>query len=186
MDTAQVLAFSLVMLNTDAHNDAIRKDRKMTLQQYKNNLRGICKDGSSPDPTMLGAMYVGICRFPWQVEEREHVVKVREGWLHKVSSNTSGKVLPSHRRRTLTPALTPTLTLALTPTLTLALTPTLTLALTLTLPRCVRGGAACRAALARLPHQEGGPARALIRVRVRRSSPSPVIGVRLRRFSPEP
>ena len=80
MDTAQVLAFSLVMLNTDAHNDAIRKDRKMTLQQYKNNLRGICKDGSSPDPKMLEAMYVGICRFPWQVEEREHVVKVREGW----------------------------------------------------------------------------------------------------------
>ena len=114
MDTAQVLAFSLVMLNTDAHNDAIRKDRKMTLQQYKNNLRGICKDGSSPDPKMLEAMYVGICRFPWQVEEREHVVKVREGWLHKVSSNTSGKVLPSHRRLTLTPALTPTLTLALT------------------------------------------------------------------------
>ena len=99
MDTAQVLAFSLVMLNTDAHNDAIRKDRKMTLQQYKNNLRGICKDGSSPDPKMLEAMYVGICRFPWQVEEREHVVKVREGWLHKVSSNTSGKVLSSQRRK---------------------------------------------------------------------------------------
>ena len=116
------------MLNTDAHNDAIRKDRKMTLQQYKNNLRGICKDGSSPDPKMLEAMYVGICRFPWQVEEREHVVKVREGWLHKVSSNTSGKVLPSHRR------LTPTLTLT-TPT-TLALT--LTLTLTPTLTRCSR------------------------------------------------
>ena len=30
VDTAQILAFSLVMLNTDAHNDAIRKDRKMT------------------------------------------------------------------------------------------------------------------------------------------------------------
>ena len=121
MDTAQVLAFSLVMLNTDAHNDAIRKDRKMTLQQYKNNLRGICKDGSSPDPKMLEAMYVGICRFPWQVEEREHVVKVREGWLHKVSSNTSGKVLSSQRRLTLT------LTLTLTTTTTIALTRTLSL-----------------------------------------------------------
>ena len=38
-----------------------------------------------------------------QVEEREHVVKVREGWLHKVSSNTSGKVLSSQPRLTLTP-----------------------------------------------------------------------------------
>ena len=50
MDTAQVLAFSLVMLNTDAHNDAIRKDRKMTLQQYKNNLRGICKVRARANP----------------------------------------------------------------------------------------------------------------------------------------
>ena len=66
-------------------------------------------------------MYVGICRFPWQVEEREHVVKVREGWLHKVSSNTSGKVLSSHRR------LTPTLTTTTTTTTTLALTLSLTL-----------------------------------------------------------
>jgi len=33
VDTAQILAFSLVMLNTDAHNDAIKKERKMTLEQ---------------------------------------------------------------------------------------------------------------------------------------------------------
>ena len=55
------------MLNTDAHNDAIRRDRKMTMLQYQNNLRGICKDGSSPDAKMLEGMYNCICRFPWQV-----------------------------------------------------------------------------------------------------------------------
>ena len=50
-----------------------------------------------------------------QVEEREHVVKVREGWLHK-------------------------LTLTLTLTLPLTLTPTLTLTLTLTWSRYARAG----------------------------------------------
>ena len=64
VDTAQILAFSLVMLNTDAHNDSIRG---MTLPQYQSNLRGICKDGSNPDAKMLEGMYIGICRFPWQV-----------------------------------------------------------------------------------------------------------------------
>ena len=67
VDTAQILAFSLVMLNTDAHNPAIKQERKMTLPQYQKNLRGVCKDGSSPDAKMLEGMYIGICRFPWQV-----------------------------------------------------------------------------------------------------------------------
>lgn len=33
VDTAQVIAFSLVMLNVDAHNENIKRDRKMTLIQ---------------------------------------------------------------------------------------------------------------------------------------------------------
>ena len=46
---AQILAFSLVMLNVDAHNDAIKKERKMTLQQYTRN-----GDSLSPDPAVSG------------------------------------------------------------------------------------------------------------------------------------
>ena len=74
VDTAQVMAFSLVMLNVDAHNDNIKKEKKMTQQQYINNLRGICKDGSSPDPKMLAGMYVSICKHRW--EARRSTVKV--------------------------------------------------------------------------------------------------------------
>jgi len=86
VDTAQIIAFSLVMLNVDAHNDNIKRERKMTLAQYKNNLRGICKDGSSPDADMLTGLYNRVCRHEWQVEERSQMRVLREGWLLKVSS----------------------------------------------------------------------------------------------------
>ncbi|KAL3932774.1 MAG: hypothetical protein SGPRY_000563 [Prymnesium sp.] len=101
VDTAQVIAFSLVMLNVDAHNENIKRDRKMTLIQeiprrtrvghakayvYISNLRNICKDGSSPDSEMLTGLYTRVCRQEWQVEERAQMTILHEGWLYKVSS----------------------------------------------------------------------------------------------------
>jgi Sec7 domain/PH domain len=38
-DAAYILAFSLIMLNTDAHNDSVK--HKMTKEQFRNNNRGI-------------------------------------------------------------------------------------------------------------------------------------------------
>ncbi|KAL1495851.1 hypothetical protein AB1Y20_014495 [Prymnesium parvum] len=90
VDTVQIIAFSLVMLNVDAHNDNIRKDRKMTLDQYTRNLRGICKDGSSPDAAMLGGFYGRVSRYEWQVEERRHMQHIHEGWLYKSSRKMVG------------------------------------------------------------------------------------------------
>ena len=43
-DTAFRLAFALCMLNTDAHSAAIK--RKMTSEQFNNNLRDACKVGA--------------------------------------------------------------------------------------------------------------------------------------------
>jgi ankyrin repeat protein len=40
-DTAYVLAFSLIMLNTDAHNPAILPEKKMTKEQFIRNNRGM-------------------------------------------------------------------------------------------------------------------------------------------------
>ena len=79
VDTAQIIAFSLVMLNVDAHNDAIKKERRMTLEQYTRNLRGICKDGSSPDPQMLGGFYERVARFEWAVEEKIAMTIIHQG-----------------------------------------------------------------------------------------------------------
>ena len=40
-DTAFKLAYSVIMLNTDAHNPAIKQSRKMTKEQFVRNNRGL-------------------------------------------------------------------------------------------------------------------------------------------------
>lgn len=47
-DTAYVLAYSLIMLNTDAHSSQIKK--KMTQQEFVNMNRGINDSGDLPTP----------------------------------------------------------------------------------------------------------------------------------------
>jgi len=39
-DTVLLLAFATVLLNTDLHNNSIRPEHKMTLDQFIHNLRG--------------------------------------------------------------------------------------------------------------------------------------------------
>ena len=85
-DTCYMIAFSLTMLNTDAHNDNIRKDRKMTLDQYCRNLRGSMKDGTDPPRSLLAGFYERVTRYEWQVEERLHMQHVHKGWLTKPSA----------------------------------------------------------------------------------------------------
>ena len=58
-DACYILAFSTVMLNTDAHNPAIKKQDKMTKQQFVNNNRGI-NDGGDIDRAYLERVYDGI------------------------------------------------------------------------------------------------------------------------------
>ena len=62
-DTAYMIAFSLTMLNVDAHNQNIPQRRKMTEAAYLRNLRGVCKDGSSPDEMMLRGFYGRVARY---------------------------------------------------------------------------------------------------------------------------
>ncbi len=38
-DVIEVLTFSLIMLHTDAHNPSVKKERKMTMQQFVSNNR---------------------------------------------------------------------------------------------------------------------------------------------------
>ena len=89
-DTTGILAFSLVMLNVDAHNNNIPQKKKMTEKQYVSNVRGICKDGSSPNEIMIKGFYSRVTRYEWSVEERTHMVPVHEGWVHRKLSNKMG------------------------------------------------------------------------------------------------
>ena len=96
-DTACIIAFSLVMLNVDAHNDNITASKKMTQRQYINNLRGICKDRSDPDEAMLRGFYARVTHYEWAVEERAHARIVHEGWVFKASSQqVSANELAAH------------------------------------------------------------------------------------------
>ena len=76
---AGILAFSLVMLNVDAHNANIAAKKKMTEAQYIRNLKGVCKDGLSPDERMVKGYYARITRYEWSVEERHNTPSVHEG-----------------------------------------------------------------------------------------------------------
>jgi hypothetical protein len=48
-DAAFILAFSIIMLNTDLHNPAIKEERKMTIQSFIRMNSGVCDGGDFPD-----------------------------------------------------------------------------------------------------------------------------------------
>ena len=54
-----ILAFALIMLHTDLHNDNIKQENKMTCEQFKRNLRGT-NDGEDFDPEFLEEIYTAI------------------------------------------------------------------------------------------------------------------------------
>ena len=55
-DTVYILSFSLIMLNTDLHNPSIPKHKKITLQQFIHNHRGL-DNGKDINPTLLTEIY---------------------------------------------------------------------------------------------------------------------------------
>ncbi|GMI31569.1 hypothetical protein TrCOL_g1860 [Triparma columacea] len=58
-DGAYVLAFSIIMLNTDLHNKSIPEHKKMKLEEFVRNNRGI-DDGQDPPREMLERIYTNI------------------------------------------------------------------------------------------------------------------------------
>jgi hypothetical protein len=59
LDAAHIVAFALVMLNTDAHNPNLGKNKKMDLDQFVRNLRG-CNGKEDFDRVFLERMYYAI------------------------------------------------------------------------------------------------------------------------------
>lgn len=60
-DTAFVLGFSIIMLNTDLHNPNIREDKKMTKEEFVRNNRGI-SDGNDLSEEYLSGVYDRIAK----------------------------------------------------------------------------------------------------------------------------
>jgi len=53
-DAAFILSFSIIMLNTDLHNPAIKEERRMTRDGFIRNNRGICDGQDLPDEFLYG------------------------------------------------------------------------------------------------------------------------------------
>lgn len=91
-DSAFILAFSIIMLNTDLHNPAIREDRKMTIASFIRMNSGVCEGGDFPDE-MLTEIFERIKNDPISLKDddnaRERLGIGKDGKA-ATSSSTSG------------------------------------------------------------------------------------------------
>eukprot|EP00980_Cylindrotheca_fusiformis_P001135 scaffold318_cov110-Cylindrotheca_fusiformis.AAC.7 len=70
-DTAFILAFSIIMLNTDLHNPSIKPSRRMTLESFQRNNQGIGEGGSNLPDSFLAGIYERIKERPFSLKEDE-------------------------------------------------------------------------------------------------------------------
>jgi brefeldin A-inhibited guanine nucleotide-exchange protein len=84
-DTAYVLAFSVIMLNTDAHNPGVK--HKMTKEGFLRNNRGI-DDGQDVDAAHLNQLYDNICNNEIRMKDENP-----ELLAMKAEANTSGSMV---------------------------------------------------------------------------------------------
>eukprot|EP01120_Amphizonella_sp_Union-15-10_P011050 TRINITY_DN4589_c0_g2_i2.p1 TRINITY_DN4589_c0_g2~~TRINITY_DN4589_c0_g2_i2.p1 ORF type:complete len:396 (+),score=74.99 TRINITY_DN4589_c0_g2_i2:310-1497(+) len=89
-DAAFIVSFSLIMLNTDAHNPSVQT--KMTLSEFIRNHRGIWA-GKDPPPILLEKFYYSIItqeiKFPGSPCTDEDTLCT--GWVKHVQIGTTGR-----------------------------------------------------------------------------------------------
>ncbi|KAL7467733.1 hypothetical protein ACHAXS_007976 [Conticribra weissflogii] len=68
-DTAFILAFSVIMLNTDLHNPSIKPERRMTLESFIRNNKGISVDGGDLPVDFLTGIFNRIKEKPFSLKE---------------------------------------------------------------------------------------------------------------------
>ena len=83
-DVAFILAFSIIMLNTDLHNPAIKEERRMTKDGFIRNNRGIC-DGQDVPEELLTSIFDRIKQNPFSLKEDDEA-RERVGGSNGTSS----------------------------------------------------------------------------------------------------
>jgi brefeldin A-inhibited guanine nucleotide-exchange protein len=68
-DTAFILAFSVIMLNTDLHNPSIKPEKRMTADSFVKNNRGIGENGSDLPEDFLKGIFERIKDRPFSLKE---------------------------------------------------------------------------------------------------------------------
>ena len=89
-DVCFILSFSLIMLNTDLHNDKIKAEKKMSMDQFVANNRGI-NDGEDVPKMLLESMYTRIKENEIRLSETDmcesdvvtFMAPTYSGWLYK-------------------------------------------------------------------------------------------------------
>ncbi|XP_064631904.1 IQ motif and SEC7 domain-containing protein 1-like isoform X3 [Lineus longissimus] len=83
-DTVFLLAFAIIMLNTDLHNSSIKNEKKMKPNDFIKNLRGI-DDSSDIDPDLLFGIYerIKLQEFKAGVDHVMQVMKVEKSVVGK-------------------------------------------------------------------------------------------------------
>lgn len=96
-DTAFILAFSIIMLNTDLHNPSIKPSRRMTLESFQKNNRGIGENGANLPDEFLAGIYHRIKKDSFSLKEddalRDKVVAEK-----KKDGGFFGKSAETHKR----------------------------------------------------------------------------------------
>lgn len=89
-DTAYILAFSIIMLNTDLHNQSITPEKKMKLEEFIRNNRGI-NQGKDVDRKLLEELYYSIKNNEIRMDDTDmyeseviaFMAPTKSGWLEK-------------------------------------------------------------------------------------------------------
>ena len=68
-DTAFILAFSVIMLQTDLHNPSIKPEKKMTIEAFIRQNRGISVDGGDLPENLLTGIFKRIQANPFTLKE---------------------------------------------------------------------------------------------------------------------
>jgi len=84
-DAAYIVAFSLIMLNTDRHNPAIAEKDKMMKEDFIRNLRGMW-DGEDPPRELLSQLYDNICNDEIQMRMKGDPDK--KGWVKSIKGGS--------------------------------------------------------------------------------------------------
>ena len=77
-DTAFILAFSVIMLQTDLHNPSIKPEKRMTCEGFVRNNRGISVDGGDLPSEFLEGIFKRIQAKPFTLKE-DDVARAKEG-----------------------------------------------------------------------------------------------------------
>jgi len=78
-DTAFILAFSVIMLQTDLHNPSIKPEKRMTMEGFIRNNRGISVDGGNLPSEFLEGIFKRIQAKPFTLKEDDDARAKEEG-----------------------------------------------------------------------------------------------------------